>query len=89
MQLFLAMPAACPQNPDGSKRTVPSEDEVKHVTLFQSNDAGKDFEQVRPGPLSGAPANSALASALRRRASDRRPLLLRFRSSCAPPCSRA
>ena len=41
------MPAACPSNPDGSKRKVPSEDELKHVTLFQSNDAGRDFEQVR------------------------------------------
>ena len=46
VQLFVAMPAACPANPDGTKRKVPSEDEVKHVTLFQSNDNGEDFEQV-------------------------------------------
>ena len=52
-QLFLAMPAACPSSPDGSKRTVPKEDYVKHVTLFQSNDEGKDFEQACPLDANG------------------------------------
>ena len=46
MQLFLAMPAACPSNPDGSKRKIAVSEEIKHVTLFQSNDAGQEFEQV-------------------------------------------
>ena len=41
------MPAACPTNPDGTKRKVPKEGEIKHVTLFQSNDEGQDYEQAR------------------------------------------
>ena len=44
------MPAACPTNPDGTKRKVPKEGEVKHVTLFQSSDEGGAYEQACPRP---------------------------------------
>ena len=48
LQIYLAMPASCPVEPDGSKASVPdSADERNAVKLYASEDEGNTFVQVR------------------------------------------
>lgn len=47
MQVFLAMPSACPVAPDGSKRSVPTgADDRGAVTMYTSDDNAETFKQV-------------------------------------------
>ena len=47
LQVFLAMPSACPVAPDGSKRTVPTgADDRGAVTMYTSDDNAETFKQV-------------------------------------------
>ena len=47
LQVFLAMPSACPVVPDGSKRSVPTgADDRGAVTMYTSDDNAQTFKQV-------------------------------------------
>lgn len=47
MQIFLAMPSACPVAPDGGKRSVPTgADDRGAVTMYTSDDNAETFKQV-------------------------------------------
>lgn len=47
LQVFLAMPSACPVAPDGTKRTVPTgADDRGAVTMYTSDDNAETFKQV-------------------------------------------
>lgn len=62
LQVFLAMPSACPIAPDGTKRTVPTgADDRGAVTMYTSDDNAETFKQVSKPTCTGKPTPSPLA----------------------------